>query len=99
MAIWSKYTLSQVRAAYWDSADYDLSTGSTTKAEEFIRACRVLQGIAKRARSNGEEFEFDPEHLHKQELAAISWLDANATATAGTGPESVRYFDLSEFRE
>lgn len=92
-------TIDTVRRAYWDSTDYDLSTGSTTKAEQYIRACRILIGLAKRAKKNGEEFEFDPERLAEQEQGALSWLSANATASATTGPGSVRFMDLSTFRD
>ena len=97
MPLSSANTLAQVRDTFIDSVGYE-RVGSVTMAWNLVEASTILIGMAKRAKSNGEEFEFDHEYLSAVKDEAKSWARANATATAKTGPGSVRYMDLREFR-
>lgn len=97
MPLSSANNLAQVRDTYMDSVGYE-RVGSVPMAWSLVEACTILMGLAKRAKSNGEEFEFDHEHLAKVKDEAKAWARANATdATHGSG--SVTYVDLSSFRD
>jgi hypothetical protein len=93
----SSSTLAEVQAAYRDNASYDVDE-STTKAGEFITACRMLLlMIPKRAAHGGrgaEEVETDPVVLRAELQEAQRWLRAKRAASAGR----VRHFSFENLR-
>ena len=91
--------IAEIKRQYIENSQYDLTGGSVTRAEAFVQACRILQGMAKTAAKEGERFEFGTEQLAAQEQRALRWIDANSTANEDTGPGSVRFMDLSDFRQ
>jgi hypothetical protein len=77
MAIDSTSSLADVKAAYYDSADYDIDASDTGKCKLFIVACRqLLLRLNKRAAHGGrsEEVEIDPGVLERQIADAKRWL-------------------------
>lgn len=89
-----------ILAAYHDNADYDL-VGSTTKAREFILACRQLLApdvSVKRSAHGGRggnEVELDQTLIQAQSLAAQRWLTASIAASSNG---SIVLADLSDIR-
>jgi hypothetical protein len=76
----SSSTLSQVKAAYYDNASYDLDGGGTAMCQSFIAACRqLLLRLSKRVGhgNKAEEVEIDPGVLERQIAAAKQWLFLN----------------------
>jgi hypothetical protein len=96
----SASTLAAVRAAYEDSASYDVA-GDATKCREFIVACRVLkERIAASQRKGEASMDEDYQKYEGAEARAIAWLKQNdATVTAGGARGLVRHMSFERFRE
>lgn len=98
MALDGYASLQEVRQAYDDNADYDL-VGSTSKAAEFIKACRLLvRRTPQRARhgtlGGGEEIEIDTTQVRRELEKAEAWL---AAQPAAGGTSGVRYGNCNDF--
>jgi hypothetical protein len=96
MGIDSTSTIRDVKAAYYDSVDYDL-VASSDKAQTFITACRqLLVRLSKRIAHGGraEEIEIDPTVLERQIIECKRWLLAQAANAAGV---QSRVFSRGEY--
>lgn len=101
MSLTSTSTLSQVQAAYEDNADYDL-VGSTSKARDFIQACRYLL-----LRLPAQSSELDKNVGLRENLAEIrsamqraeQWLQTNGGTDGSDSTGGVRYTSFEGFRE
>lgn len=81
--------------AYYDNADYDV-TGSVTRANAFVTACRQLIGRARKTGHGAANVEFDPASLQEQLETALSWLASNDTTNVSN--PGVRHMSLRNFR-
>lgn len=91
----SSSTDQQVWDSYDDNASYE-EDGSTSKAAAFITACRILlRRRPRRARSDGEEIEFDANAISQELEQARAWKATN-TAASGAG---VRHLSFSRLRD
>lgn len=90
----SASTLDQVKAAYDDNASYDVDD-STTEAQIFIAACRILlRRLPASARQGGEmSIDLDLRVIRDELKRAVRWYNAKAGVGAG-----VRFSDFSSFR-
>ncbi|HEX5498165.1 MAG TPA: hypothetical protein VFX03_03020 [Thermomicrobiales bacterium] len=87
-------TTDQVKAAYDDSASYDVDR-SVAEAQTFIAACRILLRRIPAAARQGDSLsiEMDVKLLRQELRRAVQWL--NAINGAGGGQ---RFSDFSDFR-
>jgi len=99
MSLDSNSTLTEIKAAYDDNADYDL-VGSVTKCKTFIHAVRLLmRRMAEEVQHGNERIRDDYRKLQAELQEAKAWLAANDTsATTSTTSGSVRFADFQDFR-
>ena len=97
MSIDSTSTLHEVKAAYYDNADYDLSGGSLAKAEAFIGACRQLLIRLSKKVAHGnrtEEIELDPGVIERQIADCKRWIFAAGNRSSAP---PVRVFSRGDY--
>lgn len=85
MPLDSTSTLSDVKNAYYDNADYDVNN-NVTQAQQFLVACRqLLLRLSKRASvaARAEEVEIDPGVLERQIIECKRWLAIAMRANTG----------------
>jgi len=90
----SSSTTDQVKAAYDDSASYDVD-GSVAECQTFIAACRILLRRIPAAARQGDSLsiEMDVKLVREELRRAVRWL--NAQASIGSGQ---RFSDFGDFR-
>lgn len=90
----SASTTAQVKAAYDDSASYDVDK-SVAECQTFIAACRILIRRIPAAARQGDSLsiEMDVKQLRQELRRALQWLN-----TAGGAGGGLRFSDFGDFR-
>lgn len=96
----STATLAEVKAAWEDSALYDL-TADVTLCKEHIQACRMLIArTADETRQGSAALRDNAGKYQKALDAALRWLSANDATFAGNqGAGSVRVVSTAGIRD
>lgn len=98
ISITSASTLAEVIAEYEDNCDYDVNN-STTKAKNFIIACRFLLRRNPNEVAHGSgRVRIEPQALMSELEKAEGWLKTN-DATSAAGPKGyVKHASFRSFR-
>lgn len=91
----SASTTEQVQAAYDDNASYDVD-GSTTEAQIFLHACRILLRRIPLLAKQGDSLtvQLDVKQVKEQHDRCLRWL--NYQNDSGKG---VKFTDFGSFRQ